>query len=110
MGSDMAKPQIVIRPYRVRKDYIPVGKTVLEELIMKGLLKVVPLTPLGRAKGITLESIIEYQRLIMGLQPLPDDKPEIATKIGQEPRGNDQANQARPISKHDRAGAKDANC
>jgi hypothetical protein len=39
----------------------------------KRLLKVVPLSSGGRAVGVTLESIIDYQRDVMSLQPLHDE-------------------------------------
>jgi hypothetical protein len=74
----MPKPHIIKRPAETRKKHIPVGATEFSDIMSQGLLKVVPLTPKGRAKGITLDSIIEYQRTYMGLEPLPDDAPEAA--------------------------------
>jgi hypothetical protein len=76
----MPKPHIVYR-YPESKKYIPVGHTVLGELVEQGLLKAVPLTPSGRAKAITQDSIIEYQRDVMGLEPQADDAPETAPRI-----------------------------
>jgi hypothetical protein len=76
----MLKPQIVVRFSELRK-FLPIGHTVRDELIEQGLLKVVPLTPKGRAKAITLGSIIEYQRRFMGIEPLPDDAPEAAPRM-----------------------------
>lgn len=67
----MTRPQIVVRPNRV-KEFIPLGRTMLADLIKQGLLTVVPLSPGGRAKGITMASIIEYQRRFMGLDPIDD--------------------------------------
>jgi hypothetical protein len=77
----MPKPQIIKRPSETRKKYIPIGETEFSEIMKLGLLKVVPLTAKGRAKGITLESIIEYQRRFMGIEPLPDDALEAAPRI-----------------------------
>ena len=68
----MPKPQIIVRKKDVEK-YIPLRPSQLNEVI-KRLLKVVPLSPGGRAVGVTLESIVEYQRDVMGLLPLPDDE------------------------------------
>jgi hypothetical protein len=76
----MLKPQVVVRFSELRK-FIPIGHTVRDELIEQGLLKVVPLTPKGRAKAITLESVVRYQREVMGLDPLDDDGPEVAPRI-----------------------------
>jgi hypothetical protein len=77
----MPKPHIIKRPAEIRKKYIPVGTTEFSEIIKQGLLEVVPLTAKGRAKGVTLDSIIEYQRTYMGLEPLPDDAPETAPRV-----------------------------
>jgi len=60
-------PEEIIRPKDVQARFIPLGKTQLAELIKAGHLKAVPLSPGGRAKGITKRSIVEYQRRIMGL-------------------------------------------
>jgi hypothetical protein len=73
----MSKPRIVVR-FRELPKFIPVGHTVRDELIEQGYLDVVPLTPKGRAKGVTLESVIRYQREVMGLDPLNDDATEAA--------------------------------
>jgi hypothetical protein len=60
-------PEEIIRPKDVQAKFIPLGKTQLAELVKAGHLKAVPLSPGGRAKGITKRSIIEYQRRVMGL-------------------------------------------
>ena len=60
-------PEEIIRPKDVQARFIPLGKTQLAELIKAGHLKAVPLSPGGRAKGITKRSVIEYQRRVMGL-------------------------------------------
>jgi hypothetical protein len=60
-------PEEIIRPKDVQARFIPLGKTQLAELVKAGHLKAVPLSPGGRAKGITKRSIIEYQRRVMGL-------------------------------------------
>jgi hypothetical protein len=65
-------PEEIIRPKDVQARFIPLGKTQLAELIKAGHLKVVPLSPGGRAKGITKRSIIEYQRRVMGLSEAAD--------------------------------------
>ncbi len=75
----MARPHEIVRK-RNLKIYIPYEKSQLEEIIDQGLLEVVPLSPGGRAVGITMRSIIKYQLDVMGLQPLPDDQPEQAIK------------------------------
>jgi hypothetical protein len=67
----MPRPHEIVR----RKDlysFIPYGKTQLDELIQRGLLKTVKLSPGGRAVGITMTSIVDYQRDYMGLEPIPD--------------------------------------
>jgi hypothetical protein len=69
----MPKPQIVVGPNDLPK-YIPVGRTKQRELIDQGLLEIVPLSLGGRVVGITMRSIIQYQRDVMGLQPLDDDE------------------------------------
>jgi hypothetical protein len=74
----MPKPHIIVRPKRVRERHIPLGHTEFDAAIESGLLEVVPLTLKGRAKGITLRSIIRYQRDVMGLEPLTDDEPQNA--------------------------------
>lgn len=76
----MLKPQIVVRFSELRK-FIPIGHTVRDELIEQGLLKVVPLTPKGRAKAITLESVVKYQREVMGLDPLDDNGRQASPRI-----------------------------
>ena len=43
------------------------GKTRRDQLIKEGLLEVVPLTPAGRSKGITMRSIRRYQAMVMHL-------------------------------------------
>jgi hypothetical protein len=60
-------PEEIIRPKDVQAKFIPLGKTQLAELVKAGHLKAVPLSPGGRAKGITKRSIIDYQRRVMGL-------------------------------------------
>jgi hypothetical protein len=60
-------PEEIIRPKDVQARFIPLGKTQLAELVKAGHLKAVPLSPGGRAKGITKRSVIEYQRRVMGL-------------------------------------------
>jgi hypothetical protein len=75
----MSKPQIIVR-FRELPKFIPVGHTVRDELIEQGLLDVVPLTPKGRAKGVTLESVVRYQREVMGIDPLDDDAPETVSR------------------------------
>jgi hypothetical protein len=68
----MPRPHEIVR----RKDlysFIPYGKTQLDELIHRGLLKTVKLSPGGRAVGITMTSIVAYQRDHMGLEPVEDD-------------------------------------
>jgi hypothetical protein len=60
-------PEEIIRLKDVQAKFIPLGKTQLAELVKTGHLKAVPLSPGGRAKGITKGSIIEYQRRVMGL-------------------------------------------
>jgi hypothetical protein len=59
-------PEEIIRPKDVQS-FIPLGKTQLAELVKAGHLEAVPLSPGGRAKGITKRSVIQYQRRIMGL-------------------------------------------
>ena len=83
----MPKPQIIVRFAELKK-FLPIGHTVRDELIGQGLLKVVALTPRGRAKGITLSSIIEYQRRFMGIEPLPDDAMESGPRNVEHNRGN----------------------
>jgi hypothetical protein len=68
-------PEEIIRPKDVQARFIPLGKTQLAELIKAGHLKAVPLSPGGRAKGITKRSIIEYQRRVMGLTEGVDTQP-----------------------------------
>jgi hypothetical protein len=75
----MFKPRIIVR-FRDLPQFIPVGHTVRDELIEQGLLDVVPLTPKGRAKGITLESIVKYQRNVMGIEPLDDQAHEVTPR------------------------------
>jgi len=65
MSSD--DPEEIIRPKDVQAKFIPLGRTQLAELVKAGHLKAVPLSPCGRAKGITKRSIVEYQRRVMGL-------------------------------------------
>jgi hypothetical protein len=65
MSSD--DPEEILRPKDVQARFIPLGKTQLAELVKAGHLKAVPLSPGGRAKGITKRSVIEYQRKVMGL-------------------------------------------
>jgi hypothetical protein len=60
-------PEEIIRPKDVRRRFIPLGKTQLAELVKAGHLEAVPLSPGGRAKGITKRSVVEYQRRVMGL-------------------------------------------
>jgi hypothetical protein len=60
-------PEEIVRLKHVQAKFIPLGKTQLAELVKAGHLKAVPLSPGGRAKGITKRSIVEYQRRIMGL-------------------------------------------
>ncbi len=67
------KPNAIVRKLTVRGKYIPVAESVLDEIIRKGLLVTVPLTEHGRAVGITLESVLRYQREIMKIEPLADD-------------------------------------
>jgi hypothetical protein len=52
-------PEEIIRPKDVQAKFIPLGRTQLAELVKAGHLKAVPLSPGGRAKGITKRSIIE---------------------------------------------------
>ena len=73
----MAEPRTIVR-FPDLKKFIPVGRTIRDELIAQGLLKVVPLTPKGRAKGVTLELIVRYQREVMGLEPVADNRPHCA--------------------------------
>jgi hypothetical protein len=68
----MAKPHVIVRLKDLSK-FIPYEKTQRDELIRKGLLKTVKLSPGGRAVGITMASIVAYQKQCMGLDPLPDD-------------------------------------
>jgi len=77
------KPHVIVRKKAVG-NYIPLGRTQIDELIKQGLLKVVPLSPGGRAVGITLESIIQYQREVMGLQPLRDDEAESMAEAAEQ--------------------------
>lgn len=70
----MPKPQIILRKKAVREKYIPLSETQLDDEIKRGALETVPIS--ARAIGITLQSVIEYQRRVMGLSPLPDDAPE----------------------------------
>jgi hypothetical protein len=63
-----------------------VGSTTLDDIIEKGQLEVVPLSEGGRAKGITVRSIIKYQREVMGLEPLADDEPGGGESIRTPPR------------------------
>jgi hypothetical protein len=65
-------PEEIIRPKDVQARFIPLGKTQLAELVKAGHLKAVPLSPGGRAKGITKRSVIEYQRRVMGLSHVAD--------------------------------------
>jgi hypothetical protein len=74
----MRNPYIIVRFDELSK-YLPIGPTARDELISLGLLKVVPLTPKGRAKGITLNSIVQYQRDVMGLEASSNDIREIGT-------------------------------
>jgi hypothetical protein len=62
----------IVRFKDVRAKFIPLGKTQLADLVKAGHLKAVPLSPGGRAKGITKRSIIEYQRRVMGLNENAD--------------------------------------
>jgi hypothetical protein len=80
------EPLVVLRPRVVQQRYIPVGHTVLGELIDQGLLEVVPLTPKGRAEGITLKSVVRYQRKVMGLELPPDDTLDTAPRIAERDR------------------------
>jgi hypothetical protein len=74
------RAHVIVRKRDVHK-FIPYAHTQLDALIEKGLLKTVPLSPGGRARGVTMESIIKYQRDHMGLEPLPDDTPHDAQAI-----------------------------
>jgi hypothetical protein len=67
-------PEEIVRLKVVQARFIPLGKTQLAELVKAGHLKAVPLSPGGRAKGITKRSIIEYQR-VMGLTEGVDTQP-----------------------------------
>jgi hypothetical protein len=67
----MSKPHSIIRLSKL-SEVLPLGRTARDDLIKRGLLKVVPLTPAGRAKGVTLASVVAYQRNIMNLEPLSD--------------------------------------
>jgi hypothetical protein len=71
----MTEPKEPIEIVRLNKiaPYLPVGRTQRDEIIKSGLLEIVPLTPGGRAKGVTKRSLIRYQRRIMGLSAEPDD-------------------------------------
>ena len=77
MPSD---PEEIIRPKDVRARFIPLGKTQLAELVKAGHLKAVPLSPGGRAKGITKRSVIEYQRRVMGLSDVGDGDTDTNTQ------------------------------
>jgi hypothetical protein len=67
------KPHAILRKLAVRSKYIPVSESVLDDLIKEGLLQTVPLTNGGRAIGITLASVLKYQKEIMKIEALPDD-------------------------------------
>jgi hypothetical protein len=74
------RPHEVVRKKNIPR-YLPLGFTKIDEIIEQGLLELVPLTPDGRAKGVTMASIINYQRDVMGLEPLPDDTPHDAQAV-----------------------------
>jgi hypothetical protein len=80
------RPHVIIRKKAVGK-FIPLGRTQLGELIKQGLLKVVPLSPSGRAVGITMRSIIKYQRDVMGLQPLPGEEADSTAEAAEQHKG-----------------------
>jgi hypothetical protein len=82
----MAKPHAVVRKAVVLAKFIPVGLTTLDDLIERGLLETVPLSESGRAKAVTMRSIIAYQRDHMGLEPLADDEPSGGESIFLPPR------------------------
>lgn len=69
------KANAILRKLTVRAKFIPVSEATLDALIAKGQLETVKLTEHGRAVGITLESVLRYQRDVMKLAPLPDDAP-----------------------------------
>ena len=72
----MAKPVVVVRKKVARTKYIPFGSTQFDQLITDGKLEVVPLSEGGRAVGVTLRSILKYQKDVMGLTSLADDEPD----------------------------------
>ena len=71
----MAKPIVVVRKREARR-YIPYGQSQFDQLIADGKLEAVPLSERGKAIGITLRSILKYQRETMGLTPSEDDAPD----------------------------------
>jgi hypothetical protein len=69
------QPHVIVRLKDIGR-FLPLGRTQRDEIIKAGHLKTVPLTPGGRAKGVTLQSMMEYQLTRMGLEPLDDDGPD----------------------------------
>jgi hypothetical protein len=56
--------------------FLGLRRTQRDAIIKAGLLKTFPLSPGGRAKGTTKQSLIEYQQRVMGLSPQPDELTE----------------------------------
>ena len=70
----MSKPHTIVRLKDLGR-YLPLGKTQRAEIIRKHLIKTVPISSDGRARGVTLDEIMRYQKEVMGLDPIHDNMP-----------------------------------
>jgi hypothetical protein len=68
-------PHEIVRLKEVGK-FLGLGRTQCAAIIKAGLLRTFPLSPNGRARGVTKKSLVEYQRRIMGLSADADGTDE----------------------------------
>jgi hypothetical protein len=65
-------PHEIVRLKEVGR-FLGLGRTQRDAIIKAGLLKTFPLSPGGRARGVTKKSLVEYQCRVMGLSAPSDD-------------------------------------
>jgi hypothetical protein len=78
----MSKPHYIVRLKHLGQ-FLPLEKTQRAEVIKRGYLKTVPLSPDGRARGVPMAEIVRYQREVMGLAPLDDNALEAVPPIAE---------------------------
>lgn len=66
-----SNPHEIVRLKDVGR-FLGLGRTQRDAVIKAGHLKTFPLSPGGRAKGVTKKSLVEYQRRVMGLSEEAD--------------------------------------